>query len=523
MSMYSRAGYTPPQAPKPPAEPRRKKGGSGGRRPPTRRPGGRIRFSRRAKAVFALLLTLIVLVLATMGVAVFMSLYVHAYDDAFVPGVYIGNVPLGGLTPEEAAQQLSGIAQQGMEGWHVNLIYQDVTKTITPQDLSMTFDVGDQLNRAWAIGRSGSLFERFMQIRQAQQEPVTIVGEIAYDEARLDEILSQVQAGLERQVQNATSSFEPSSDTPFSFTDEVYGRHLDTAPVREQIVEAIATLTSCDITLEPELTAPEITRAMLEENLSAIVIVTSNISSSSDEGRNQNIAVALDHLNGLVISAGERVSFNSAVGKRTTENGYTTALEIAYGEYVEGIGGGVCQVSTALYQAVLRAGLEVLERTPHAIPSNYAEMGQDATVSDRGLDFVFRNSSDMPIYIKARLVTDTSRKYIEITIFGKPLPDSIRYTLESTVIETIPLPEPVYVRDKDAQYVVYDDEEYQASDGREGYVVETYRVTSQNGAVTERELISTDTYDAKAPEIYVGAQPRPTPTPAPTPTPTPIA
>ena len=512
MSSYSRAGYTP-QPPSPsggpgPKKPARKKGQN-------RRPGSRLRFSKRAKAILSLLLLLIVLVLAALGVAIYMSVSVHAYDDTFVPGVFIGNVSLGGMTPEQAAEQLAGVAQTGMEGWYVNLTYQDVTKTITPADVEMNFNVGDQLNKAWAIGRSGSLFERYMQIQTATKEPMAIIGEISYDGARLEDILAQVQAGLERGGQNATSSFLPSSDTPFTFTDEVYGRHLDTAPVKEQIVQAIRTLKGADIQLEPELIAPTVTRAMLEENISAIIVVKSNISSSSEEGRNQNIEVALEKLNGLTISAGERVSFNSAVGRRTEANGYTTALEIAYGEYVEGIGGGVCQVSTAIYQAVARAGLEIIERTPHAIPSNYAEPGQDATVSDRGLDFIFRNTTDMPIYFKARMVKDGSRKYIEITIFGKPLPDGIRYTLESTVTQTIPLPEPVYVKDKDAKYVVFEDEEYQASKGREGYVVETYLVTSQNGAVTERKLISTDTYKASAPQIYVGATVRPVETPVP--------
>lgn len=214
---YSRAGYTPqtPHQPKTPKQPI-KKGGRG------RRPGSRIRFSKRAKAVFGLLLALIVLVLAAIGLAVYMSVSVHAYDDTFVPGVYIGNVSLGGMTPEQAAAQLTDVAQTGMEGWHVNLTYQDVTKTITPADLSMRFEVGDQLNKAWAIGRSGSLYERYSQIQSAKKEPMAIIGEISYDEAMLDSILSQVQEGLEREVQNAASSFEPSSDTPFA----VYGRGI---------------------------------------------------------------------------------------------------------------------------------------------------------------------------------------------------------------------------------------------------------------------------------------------------------
>ena len=168
---YSRAGYTPPQAPHQPPSPKQpvKKGGRG------RRPGSRIRFSKRAKAVFGLLLALIVLVLAAIGLAVYMSVSVNAYDDTFVPGVYIGNVSLGGMTPEQAAEQLMGVAQTGMDGWHVNLTYQDVTKTITPTDIAMRFDVGDQLNKAWAIGRSGSLYERYTQIQNAKKEPMRCV------------------------------------------------------------------------------------------------------------------------------------------------------------------------------------------------------------------------------------------------------------------------------------------------------------------------------------------------------------
>ncbi|MDR3050469.1 MAG: VanW family protein, partial [Oscillospiraceae bacterium] len=192
-------------------------------------------------------------------------------------------------------------------------------------------------------------------------------------------------------------------------------------------------------------------------------------------------------------------------------NGYQEAPEIAYGEYVTGVGGGVCQVSTTLYQAILRSRLKVEKRECHAIPSNYAPMGQDATVSDNGADFIFRNDTSYPVYIRARITTGTDRsktKRCEISIYGRSLPDGIRYTLESRQLQEIQPGPPKYVADKKHEYVYYTDEEVEYLKARTGYKVEVYLVEQKDGVEQDRRLITTDVYNPRATVIYRGTESR---------------
>ena len=191
--------------------------------------------------------------------------------------------------------------------------------------------------------------------------------------------------------------------------------------------------------------------------------------------------------------------------------GYQAALEIAYGNYVEGIGGGICQVSSTLYNAVVNAGLTVNKRTPHAIPSSYVDKGKDATVSDDRYDFVFTNNTGANIYIETQFVKVKGYWTSRFIIYGRPDPNGYTYKLDSQVVETIPLPEPTYEKDKTGEHVIYDDETQIKYKGREGYVVDVYLVTmDSNGLEISREKKYTDTYKAAAPIYYVGVTPRET-------------
>ena len=171
-------------------------------------------------------------------------------------------------------------------------------------------------------------------------------------------------------------------------------------------------------------------------------------------------------------------------------------------------------MSSTLYNAVVNAGLTVNKRTPHAIPSSYVDKGKDATVSDDRYDFVFTNNTGANIYIETQFVKVKGYWTSRFIIYGRPDPNGYTYKLDSQVVETLPLPEPTYKKDKNGEYVIYDDETYQVSKGREGYVVDVYLVTmDSNGLEISREKKYTDTYKAAAPIYYVGVTPRETPIP----------
>lgn len=160
---------------------------------------------------------------------------------------------------------------------------------------------------------------------------------------------------------------------------------------------------------------PDVTSDILNEKLfNATLSSYSTSYSGSTSNRRTNVARAADLINGKVIAPGEIFSFNDTVGHRTIENGFLTAKEYIAGKSVDGIGGGVCQVSSTLYSAVLYADMQIAERLNHMLTVGYIPLGQDATVSDGGVDFKFKNSSDYPIKISA----GTNGSTITVNIIG---------------------------------------------------------------------------------------------------------
>ncbi len=483
--------------------------GGNGRRPPSRSNG------RRKKMPPVILFFVVVLGTAVLVLGAFtakMMLDVNEQgDNVFYQGVYVANVPLGGMTVEQAQQALQSMEQSQLDDWAVTLQFPSDTKQIKAAHIDLHMDLGQQLTAAWNVGRSGSLIERQRVINGLKVEPFHTQGGISFNEAKLDSILSELAKGIKRDPVDATATFTPEEEHPFSFTDEVPGRALDVTPLKDQIMQAVYSLQS--VTIEPQLTytQPQQTKAGLQNNMTCIVVVTTEISNKSEPGRNENIRVALERLNGTRLMPKEKASTNKIFGKRTKGNGYQEAPEIAYGEYVPGVGGGVCQVSTTLYQAVLRSGLEVINRERHSIPSNYAKKGQDATVSDNGADLVFRNNTDFPIYIRGRMTQASDKAKTlrcEVSIYGRALPDGIRYVLDSRQLREIPMPEEVQRADKDQKYGLYYVDEQTLVPGRVGYEVETYLVAQKDGLEVSRELINTDIYPERAPVLWYGTHQR---------------
>lgn len=515
MSSYMKAGYTPPKPPKPP----KKKKTSNGQRMPTK--GKKAMKSqanqppkppkiKRPLSMRILICLACILAIAALGCLAFVLVAYHelsAYENQFYPGIYIGDIHIGGLTSEQAVTLIQSQVDERLSGYSINLVDEkgQRVQTLTAQDVSLHYDLQKQLSEAWNVGREGNLIERLGAIKEILQEPCVFEWAFAYDNAQLQSFVKDIASQIDCEPKDAQSIYAPASAAPFSFSWEQNGALLDQEDLRVQLQTRLDALDTNDVELQIETLLPAVTHNELEENISLRALVYSDIPTDSDENRKQNIRAALERINGLIIAPGEVFDFNALVGKRTSENGFVQAEEIAYGEGVSGIGGGVCQVSTALYQAVLCADLDVVERHPHVIPSNYAPAGQEATVSDQGLNFIFRNSTTYPIYIKARYV-EANDGQIEITLFGAAL--DMFYALESSITEVLPIPEAIRVRDKEQAYVIYTDEEMQIVDGREGYIAQTYRISLQNGEEIGRTLVTTDTYQAVAPQIYVGTTSR---------------
>jgi len=436
-------------------------------------------------------------------------------DGVFYPNIYVNDIPLEGRTLDEAAALVSQQVSDLISSWRITLRTQDGRSwDITGEDLGMQYDVADQLDQLWAIGHTGTSAQRYEQVRTLNDQPVRRYTTLSYDMSSINQILSQIKSEVDQPAVSATKVYDDTFWPPYTYTDDVDGQELDITGLNERIMGMVDRLESGVVDLAPTPVKAPITRAYLESQIVKLSSFETAIGNTSTEGRFYNIQKGTEEFDRLIIKSGESVSFNKVTGKRTEANGYQQALELAYGEYVMGWGGGICQVSSTLYNAVVNAGLEVKSRTQHSRPSSYVDKGLDATVQDDRLDFVFKNSTNADIYIESEYYKKGSYYRCKFTIYGRPDPNGYTYKLESQVVQTIEKPETVIKPDKEMKYVVYDDETYEYSKGEDGYVVDVYLVTMDaNGLEVSREKKYTDTYKAVAPVTYVGVTPRETPVP----------
>lgn len=511
----------PAKAPKPKAAPRKAAPRKKANRPMSKKAKER-RARKIRRTTIGALCAAVAVVLLVIGVRAGSQLVdikqtLDQGDGVFYPNIYVNDIPLQGKTLDEAAALVTQQVQSLISSFKITLRTQDGRSwDITGDSLNMKYNVADQLDQLWAIGHTGSSSARYEQVKALEEEPAARYTTLSYDMSQVNQILSQIKAEVDRPAVSATRVDDDTKWPPFSYTDEEAGQTLDITGLNEKICAMVDTLESGVVDLTPVPVEAAVTRAQLEAQIVKLSSFETTVGKTGDyvESRTENIRIGTEKFNHLTIRPGESVSFNKVAGKRTEANGYQPALEIAYGNYVEGIGGGICQVSSTLYNAVVNAGLTVNKRTPHAIPSSYVDKGKDATVSDDRYDFVFTNNTGADIYIETEFVKVKNYWTSRFIIYGRPDPNGYTYKLDSQVVETIPLPEPTYEKDKTGEHVIYDDQTEVRYKGREGYVVDVYLVTMDSkGLEISREKKYTDTYKASAPIYWIGVTPRETPIP----------
>lgn len=439
------------------------------------------------------------------------------YDNLYLPGVRVDGIDLGGMTPEQAKNTIQSQIQQRNDSWSVTLTYQgNPVVTYTAASLGMAVNTDEVLNKAWEPGHFGTLEERYETMLRLQEEPYEdYTARPSGDNSKIDRDLAEIKRQLDRKPADATvSDFLPDQEEPFIYTDEVYGMELDTDQLKTQLYHMVSTMESGTVEIVPEMIEPAVKRADLEKMYQKRSSVITPIDRHSPDNRNENIRLAFSRINGYRLDPGKTFSFNKVVGSRTTKNGFKTATEYVYGEHVEGVGGGVCQASTTVFQAALLAGLEIRERHAHSDYVSYTGYGKDATVSDtkgHEKDMRFRNTTDYPIYIQAEVTedpTNNNRLICKVTIYGIDM-ENVRYELKADCIEILSPPlEPQYIKDKNAEYVTYKDQQKKVSEAKEGYVYKAYLIRYENDVEMDRKELWTDTYKAQPEKIYVGVSDR---------------
>lgn len=309
----------------------------------------------------------------------------------------------------------------------------------------------------------------------------------------IEQEIESMKARWNKAAKNGSiSAYDASSDS-FIFAGEQTGIAINEDQLKSDIQAALsAKQFDKVITVSASEVQPEYSTATAKQKYKTIGTYTTNTTSNSK--RNTNIRLAAQALNGTIVGPGQEVSFNDTVGQRTEAKGYQGAAAYNNGEVVQEIGGGVCQVSTTLYNAALKAGMKISMRRSHTFEPSYVTPGMDATVSWGGPDFRFINTSSAAIGIKASYSNQT----VTVSIYGVPvLEDGVTYSLESTKTETFDLPEPQYEEDQTLQ----PGEEVVKSKGTQGSRWQVKLVVKKDGQVISSEVDHTATYKGHNPVI----------------------
>ena len=328
----------------------------------------------------------------------------------------------------------------------------------------------------------------------------TFAPSLVVDERKLGEQAGHIAEALQVAPENAYATYNAEKDR-FDYTESAEGLQVDAARLADQLkivllAERSAAIEAYTTTIPPEYTIEE---ARADTQRIAEFSTSFRGSTYGKANRVFNIAKAAERINGITLAPGEEFDMNAILGPRNGENGWKEATGIRDAVYVQEYGGGVCQVSTTLYNAVLMADLTVTERTHHSWPLGYIGIGRDATISTGGPNFKFRNTQEVPITIGAH--TDKKKKTVTVCIYGRPLADGETIRITSKKVETLPEPETEVIIDASlapgVQQVV--------REPRQGSVAVTYKeYYDADGNFLRREQVTKDKYRSIKGIIHIG-------------------
>ena len=426
----------------------------------------------------------------------------------FKAGVKLIGVDVSGMTPEEATGLVKNAAEKKLKTVAVTISSGENSWTLDSDAMGMGYDIADALADGLNFGRG------------EDDNTVVITGggigefdaKYTWDRGKIISALAAMSQSINTE---ATAAYaEPVTDWTqeerFIYHAGEEGITLNeeaTADAIEKALEQGEFVCTVEATVNAVLPGGNIDD--LKAATSFIASYTTKFSARRDDevkqNRKFNIQKAADIINGNTIQPGEEWSFNTVVGPRTYELGWKGANGISGGkEYTIQAGGGICQVSTTLYNALLCANMEIVDRRAHTIPSDYVPVGLDATVDTRGIDFVWKNNTDMPAYIFAKVENvegSSSRHTITVYVYGKPLPEGVTYQSRNEIIEERSRQdEAIYTNDASIP-TGYQLERVQ---GHKYYVAEAYQDKYVDGKLAESKLLYTDKYKGNPPEVSIG-------------------
>lgn len=466
-------------------------------------------------------------------------------------GVYIANIVVSKMTKEDASNLLKKISTE--KDNEIILKYktenEEYEKKLDLSTLNIDYNIENSVDKAYNIGRNGNIFQSNFEIAKTMFLKKSINLDITLDEKMLNNILSDISSNLPNKLIQSSYYIENKDliitkgtqgvivdkeslkkdiieyikdfsktkttlsipvkivepdkididkihseiykeaknayfeEDPFKVYPEVKGVDFDVNKAKKVLNEHPNNI---EFTIELKISTPKITLKNLKINLFPDELSTFFTQyDETNKDRTTNLKIAASKIDGTILLPGEEFSYNKIVGARSIEAGYKEAKIYQNGQVVDGLGGGICQISSTLYNAVVCANLDVTERFNHQFITSYVKPGRDATVAYGSKDFKFKNRRTYPI----RIDVYVSNGMATVNIYGIKEKEEKEVNIEVETVSTIPY-ETKYIKD----YSLSSGTEKLKQKGTNGVIVNSYKITKENGNIISKELLSKDTY-----------------------------
>ncbi len=502
--------------------------------------------NKRKKKILIIILLILILIAFIIFSTIFS--FININNQNMISGVSINDIDISGLSKEDAKSRVENVFNEKINE-EIKVVYGEYESTINPTLIEANFDIDKSIEEAYEVGRSGNIISNNYSILHALINKKNITANLSINEEATKKIIKDIGANLpgaiietsyyiedenliitrgkeglvvnsdkliqliyEKLNNNNISQeyidipvenkkpdeidlqkihdeiYKEAKDAyytqePFKIYSEVEGIDFDVSEAQAIINEEYKE----EYTIKLKITKPN--KTINDIGTEAFPSLLSTFTTKYDRtntNRTTNLQLAINKINGIVLLPGEEFSYNKVVGERTIAAGYKDAKIYSNGEVVDGLGGGICQVSSTLYNTALLANLEITERRNHQFVTSYVDAGRDATVVYGSQDFKFKNNRNYPIKIEASLNSGIAK----ISIYGVKEEKEYTVTFDTRTISAIPY-KTKYIEDSSLEV----GKEKVQQNGTNGLITETYKILSLNGVIVSKTLLSKDTYN----------------------------
>ena len=435
-----------------------------------------------------ILITLaLILMLLFISVMYFTEEYTNPYMHR---GVRIEDIDVSNLSKEDALKEVKSVTDEMIKNKVVNFTYEDISVPVPLRDFGYKLNLEDAINKAYSYGRSDNLFYNYLDIIKGYIYKKNFVAKADIDDTKREEVILNIGSKIFKKPVDAHPIIK--DDGSVTIKESEIGRYMDINEAKDLINLDI--LHEDKIELPVYKTEPKI-YSNYYDGINKKLGDFETDYSSSVKNRKENIRLAASKFNNMKLNPGDEISFNDVVGEISEKTGFKSATVIVGGEYESGIGGGICQVSTTLYNSLILSDLEITERHNHSRPIHYVDLGTDAAVARGYKDLKFKNNTNNPILI----LSEANGEKLNFKVLGNGSDRDYEVKIIPQLLGTVsPGVDTIY---SDA---LPDGESTVRESGARGYSYKTYKEIIKNGEVVDKKEISKSYYLPKDKVVVVG-------------------